>query len=106
MNAGSEQIMEASAHSTPEHVVSSGVYVAVWVALVILTGLTVGASHLRLGGFATPVTLLIASAKAALVLLFFMHLKYRQPVFRWMFLVTLISYLVFVFLTYADYLTR
>ncbi|MCX7045171.1 MAG: cytochrome C oxidase subunit IV family protein [Candidatus Sumerlaeota bacterium] len=72
----------------------------------ILTGITVMASQLRMGSWSTVVAIVIASAKSSLVLLFFMGLRYERPVLRWMFLVAILSFMIFLGLTYVDYLTR
>jgi cytochrome c oxidase subunit 4 len=58
------------------HVVPVGTYIAVFIALMVLTIVTVAASRVDLGVFNTPVALGIAVAKAILVILFFMHVKY------------------------------
>jgi cytochrome c oxidase subunit 4 len=59
-----------------DHVVPIGIYVFVFLGLMIGTGLTVFASYVDLGIWNTPVALAIAVSKASLVVLFFMHLKY------------------------------
>ena len=51
------------------------VYILVWAALLVLTVVTWAVSYVRLGVFNTVVALAIASVKASLVALFFMHLK-------------------------------
>jgi len=58
-------------------------------ALFFLTALTVGASTVNLGTLNVWVALLIAAAKASLVLLFFMHLKYEDMVLKISFLATI-----------------
>jgi cytochrome c oxidase subunit 4 len=58
-------------------------YVAVFLVLLALTTLTIGVSYLDLGPFGTPVALLIAAAKATLVILFFMHLR-DAPALLWL----------------------
>ena len=60
------------------HIVSPRIYVAVGVALLILTGTTVGVSYLDLGVFNAIVALGIAVIKMMLVVLFFMHVKYSS----------------------------
>ena len=55
-----------------------GIYVAVWSGLVVLTVATVAVSYVDLGLLNVAVALLIASAKASLVALFFMHLKFED----------------------------
>ena len=51
------------------------VYLAVFAALLALTAVTVMVSYVDMGLMNVVVALLIASGKAALVALFFMHLK-------------------------------
>ena len=60
-----------------EHSTSSSLktYVAIWIALLVGTALTVYASGLDLGRFNAAVALVIATIKATLVALFFMHIK-------------------------------
>jgi cytochrome c oxidase subunit 4 len=50
-------------------------YIGVYVGLIALTIVTVLVSYLNLGFMNVVVALLIASVKASLVALFFMHLK-------------------------------
>lgn len=54
-------------------------YVVVFLALLGLTALTILVSYLDLGPVSTPLALLIAAAKATLVILFFMHLRDAPP---------------------------
>lgn len=51
------------------------VYILVWAGLLVLTVITWAVSYVQLGVFNTVVALVIASVKASLVALFFMHLK-------------------------------
>src|SRR5580698_10445364 len=55
-------------------------YVKILVALLILTGITVGAAYIDLGSGNVVVALIIATIKATLVALFFMHLRWEKPV--------------------------
>ncbi|HLH40070.1 MAG TPA: cytochrome C oxidase subunit IV family protein [Bryobacteraceae bacterium] len=69
--------------STHEHTHEhggSGVYVKTLLALLILTILTVAASYIDFGSGNVVIALLIASIKASLVALFFMHLRYEKAV--------------------------
>lgn len=59
---------------------SSGIYVKTLIALLILTVITVGASYIDFGSGNVVIALFIASIKATLVALFFMHLRYDKPV--------------------------
>lgn len=56
------------------------IYTAVFVSLVVFTVLTVVAARIDLGGLNLPIALTIATMKAALVGLFFMHLRFEG---RW-----------------------
>jgi cytochrome c oxidase subunit 4 len=55
-------------------------YAKTLVTLLILTGITVGASYINFGAFNVVVALTIATIKATLVALFFMHLLHDKPV--------------------------
>lgn len=59
-------------------------YFWVWVALMILTAITVGFSYFHFGIFNIVVVLAVASIKASLVALYFMHLKYEDKI-TWVF---------------------
>ena len=73
-------------------------YVAVFGALAVLTALTVGASylHLPLEG-AIALALVIASVKAALVAVVFMHLNAEKKIV-WLVLVLALFFFIFVLL--------
>jgi len=59
-------------------------YLAVFGALLVLTMVTVGISYLHLPHkIGVPIGLSIAIAKAALVAMFFMHLKGERPMVMW-----------------------
>jgi cytochrome c oxidase subunit IV len=57
------------------------IYFKTLVALLILTGITVGAAYINLGNGNVVVALFIATIKASLVVLFFMHLRWDKPVY-------------------------
>lgn len=77
------------------HGTGYGIYVAVWGGLVVLTGATVGVSYIDLGILNVVVALLIASAKASLVALFFMHLRSENRLV-WTFALVPIFFLVLI----------
>ncbi len=56
------------------------VYARTLVALLILTAITVGAAYVDLGSGNVVVALVVATIKASLVALFFMHLRWDKPV--------------------------
>ena len=62
------------------HAQSKSLYLGVLLALLFLTIITVAVSRVDFGSLNVIVAMLIASIKALLVLLFFMHLKFESPV--------------------------
>jgi cytochrome c oxidase subunit IV len=75
-------------------------------ALLGLLALTITAAYLNLGPFNTVVAMVIAALKAALIALFFMHLRYSKPL-MWIFAGAGIFWLGIMFaLALSDYLTR
>lgn len=70
-------------HEAPHfHVTPKATYIKVAVGLYVLTVATVGFHMMHLGVLAAPIAFLIAAVKAALVLLWFMHLKDDKPMNR------------------------
>jgi cytochrome c oxidase subunit 4 len=57
-------------------------YVAVFLALLFFTGVTVAAAFVHLGAFNDVVALSVATAKALLVLIYFMHLRHSTRLTR------------------------
>ncbi len=68
-----------AAHAHEEHG-GPKLYTGILIALLILTGITVGAAYIDLGSGNVVVALIIATIKASLVALFFMHLRWEKPV--------------------------
>ena len=87
--------------------VSVRTYFAVYGALLLLTLLTVTISEAaHLGALEIPVALGIAGVKAALVVVFFMHLA-RAGKLTWLILAAGLLFLaIMLTLTFADYATR
>ena len=72
-------------------------YLAIFGALIFLTVVTVGASYVDFGQANTVIAVIIASTKAALVAVFFMHLRHDKP-FHTIILVSGLFFLSFLFL--------
>jgi len=81
-------------------------YVLVFVALLLLAAATTAIAYVDLGPFNTVIALAIASIKACLVGLFFMHLLYTQGLTRIVVLAGFFWLALLVSLTLADVLTR
>jgi cytochrome c oxidase subunit IV len=88
------------------HVVSYRILTFVWLALLVLTALTVGVTRLDLGGYKVLAALAIASLKSGLVITFFMHMKYEGRLLRWLLFVALVTLAIFIGFTFFDVLYR
>jgi cytochrome c oxidase subunit 4 len=81
-------------------------YYAVFAALIIGTALTVAAAFIDMGALNNVVMLAIAIAKATLVVLFFMHVRWGTRL-TWVIAASGFFWLLILFgLTMQDYLTR
>jgi cytochrome c oxidase subunit 4 len=90
-----------------EHIMSSKFYYTIWIVLLCLTVITAAVSFVNLGPFNTIVALVIATFKALLVVLFFMHVKYTSEKLTKTVIVAAIFWLLLLLaLSMADYTTR
>lgn len=90
-----------------EHIVSVKVYLAIFLALLVGTALTVVAAFIdfpwRLN---TIVALTIATIKATLVVLYFMHVRYGTRLV-WVIVASALFWMAILFaFTFSDYFTR
>lgn len=97
---------EKELHETQHHVVSPGIYVVVFLSLLIFTGLTVGASYIEMGVFNPIVAITIACIKMVLVVLFFMHVRYSTKLTMLTVACGFFMFLVLIGMTLADYISR
>jgi cytochrome c oxidase subunit IV len=95
---------EHAGHS--EHIVPVWVYVSVFLALLVLTGLTTGVAFIDLGPFNTVGALFIAVVKMLLVVLFFMHVRYNKGLSRIVIIAAFFWLGIMIALTLGDELTR
>ena len=87
---------------TESHIVGYRTYVYVWVALLLLLGMTIAAAKAYFSKYSVLVNLLIASVKAVLVLVFFMHLKYEGRFLNGLVLLTVLVLTSIIALTFSD----
>jgi cytochrome c oxidase subunit 4 len=71
-------------------------------ALLVLTGVTVGAASIDLGRVNVWIALMIASVKAGVVLLVFMHMRWEGRTLRWSFLATVLFMAVMIGFIFWD----
>ena len=88
------------------HVVSWRVYLAVFAALCVLTGVTVLVTGFDFGPLNLIVALGVAVTKASLVVLYFMHARYSHRLTGVVIAASIAFLAILVFLTLTDYLSR
>ena len=89
-----------------EHVSSRRIYYLVFAALVVLTVATWGVAQLDLGALNDVVALVVAVTKAALVILFFMHVAHSSRLTKLTVVASFFWLAILLGLTLADYATR
>ena len=77
-------------------------FVAIWATLMVFTGLTVWLSTVHLGFLNVLAAMAVATSKALLVVLFFMHLKYESRTFHWMVFTAFFVLAIFISMTFFD----
>ena len=104
--------MSAPLHDHPasaaqaEHHPATGVYYLVFGALLVLLAVTVGVAQIDLGPVNFLTAALVATTKALLIMLFFMHVRYSPPLI-WLVAFAGFAWLAILFaFTLADYATR
>ena len=90
----------------PEHIVPIKTYTIVLIALLVLTTTTCAVSFIDMGKMNAVVAVAIAFAKASLVALIFMHLRYSRRLMRVVAAAGLFWLGILIALTMSDYLTR
>lgn len=90
-----------SEHET-EHVLSYGFLAQILAGLIALTAVTVIVSYIDWGFLNVPIALFVASSKATLVLLFFMHIKFEGMVIKVSFISTMVVLAILISFTFWD----
>jgi cytochrome c oxidase subunit 4 len=101
---------DASNVTNPEHaehhILTPLNYAVVFGTLLIFTGITVGAAYVDLGVLNPIIALAIASFKAVIVILFFMHVKYQSRLIKMTVGAGFFTFLVLITMTLSDYMSR
>lgn len=95
-----------SAEHHGHHIIPKKTLLRIFIALIGLTILTVLAAQVHTGPLHVPIALAIAITKAALVVMFFMGLKYDSPMNTLVFSVGVIWVVVFLTFTLFDTVFR
>ena len=88
------------------HIVTPAQYGVVFGTLLVFTGITVGAAYVPLGPLNPVIALAIASTKAVIVILFFMHVKYQSNLIKITVGAGFFTFLVLITMTLCDYISR
>ncbi|WNG60882.1 cytochrome-c oxidase [Archangium gephyra] len=106
MSAMANESFKEDREMRQEHHSGPGKYVAIWIALMVLTVVTVvtGRMHFETGALA--LALVIASVKGALVALYFMHLAEHQGASRVVFVTSMLFVVLLLLFTLFDIGTR
>jgi cytochrome c oxidase subunit 4 len=89
-----------------EHVVSPKIYVVILLALLLGTYLTVSAALKDFGPWNIVIALTIASCKAILVILYFMHARYSSKRTQLIIVCAAFWLIILLALTATDYMGR
>jgi len=85
-----------------KHIVSYKTFIIVWVILLFLTAVTVWVARIDLGFLNVVAALTVATMKACFVILFFMHLKYENKLFKISVFITFFILALFIGFTFFD----
>ena len=77
-------------------------YVLIWLCLLALTATTVAVAKMHLTSFAVAAAIGIATAKASLVVTFFMHLRQEPWILKIMLFLVLAALTLIFALTFSD----
>jgi cytochrome c oxidase subunit IV len=86
--------------------VSRKTYLLIWVALMVLALATTLIGFVDLGPFSMPIAIAIATAKAALIVAFFMQAKHEPRIIQVIIAGGVIWILILITNTIGDYATR
>jgi cytochrome c oxidase subunit 4 len=93
-------------HKMAEHIVTKKQYAYVFAILLVLTAATTAIGMVDLGRLNVVVALLIATIKALLVVLFFMHIYWSNRLNKLAIVSGVAWFVLLLWLTLADFATR
>jgi cytochrome c oxidase subunit 4 len=93
-------------HRVSEHIVSPKIYFTIFFTLMAGTAATVWAAYQNFGAFNIVIALAIATFKATLVVLYFMHARYSPKRTQLVVICAVFWLAIMLALTLSDYSTR
>ena len=88
------------------HIVGPKTYGIIFITLLAFTGITVKAAFVDLGILNPIIALAIASTKAVIVILFFMHVFYQSKLIKMTVAAGFFTFLILITMTLSDYISR
>jgi len=85
------------------HIVGYRTYIVILLGLLVLTGISVAVTGIELGPLTTFTAILLATIKSSLVLIYFMHLKFDNAMYKIMVTLVLVVFVVVMVITFLDY---
>ncbi|GAC1625209.1 MAG: cytochrome C oxidase subunit IV family protein [Candidatus Acidiferrum sp.] len=98
--------MRVSENIVSEHIVSPKIYIVIFFTLMLGTAITVWAAYQNFGQFNIIIAVGIATVKATLVVLYFMHARYASKRTQLMIVSGMFWLAIMLFMTLSDYITR
>lgn len=92
--------------SEKHKIVSYKTFFIILLILLVFTSLSILIAYMNLGNLSVAGALLLANAKAILVLAYFMHLRFDKKMFYRMVVFVLAVFTVLIFITFLDYFYR
>jgi cytochrome c oxidase subunit IV len=89
-----------------QHLVPIKTYLQVFAALMVLLVVTVAVAYVDLGRLSLPIAMLIAVAKAMMVVLVFMHVKFSSRLTQLIVVSAFFWLGILLVLTFSDYISR
>lgn len=86
-----------------QHIVSYKQNIIIWGILLVMTVITVSVSTVDLKSLTVAAALTIATIKAVIVALYFMHLKYDKKILGIFMLITMLVFVAVLMLTFLDF---
>lgn len=90
-------------HDDHKHIVGYKTYFIILLGLLLLTAISVLVTTIELGALTVFTAMLLASIKTTLVLIYFMHLKFDNALYKIMVVMVLVVFAAVMIITFLDY---
>ena len=88
-----------------KHITDYKTYGIVLIVLLLLTMVSVWVTHIQLKAWSVAVALLVTCTMAALILIYFMHLKFDSLLIKLLVILVFLLFAIFVGITLLDYVS-